>query len=315
MNVWLANSDDRGPLLIFDLPQELVDHIIDHLREDATALTACSLTHRSMRFRAQSHLFRTISVTPQRWTECKKLVEKSPHLGYAVRRLRLTQPVPLLFKFNVQDSRGFAHLTQAQSEEAGGKMEIVPMFPAALKLDLRMLDHAALSVPLLRQACDPTLVQSIRMSICVVPTMACVVEFICSFPRLKKLVVSDLFTKNAYAMKVEANQAIEDPVPTKSCPLIETLRFPSGGTLGEVSSISLTKWLFEQSMHVHLTTLEITVVSRGDAATLSALLQDLGPRLQHLYLGVEQLDADSETPALLLTLPLLIATQLLSANL
>lgn len=131
------------------------------------------------------------------------------------------------------------------------------------------------------------------MHICVVPTMAFVAEFICSFPRLKKLAVSDLFARDTFAMKLAANKVIDGPVPTTFRPLIETLRFPSGCTLGEVSSISLTKWLFEQSMHAHLSALEIVVVCREDAATLSALLQDLGPRLRHLYLGVEQMNEDA----------------------
>ncbi|KAH9935332.1 uncharacterized protein B0H18DRAFT_1114092 [Fomitopsis serialis] len=242
-----TTNNDLLPLP--DLPPELVDHVIDHLRGDAAALTACSLAHSSMRIRAQFHLFRSICVTPARWPEYEILVKKI---------------------------RVASRIRQAPNDED----EIVPMFPAVTKLDLKMVDQTVLSVPLLRQVCDLNTVESIRMHICVVPTMAFVAEFICSFPRLKKLAVSDLFARDTFVMKLAANKAIDGPVPTTFRPLIETLRFPSGCTLGE-------------SMHAHLNTLEIVVVCREDAATLSALLQDLGPRLRHLYLGVEQMNEDA----------------------
>lgn len=40
------------------LPQELIDHIIDDLREDAMSLRSRTLTHSSFLLRSQQHLFR-----------------------------------------------------------------------------------------------------------------------------------------------------------------------------------------------------------------------------------------------------------------
>ncbi|KZT71012.1 hypothetical protein DAEQUDRAFT_756062 [Daedalea quercina L-15889] len=288
MNTPLSLSGDGDvPLSFSNLPAELVDNVIDHLRGDAVALSASSLTHSSMRVRAQFHLFHTICFTPQRWSEYKELVKMSPHLGYAVHHLIITQPVSSLFKLESQDSCSFIELSKPQAERTA------PLFPAVTKLQLTRLDHTALFIPLLRNVCDTHIVESIRMHICVIPTMAYVAEFICSFPRLKKLAISDLFTRDAYAAGRRKETSIEGPVPIAFRPSIEVLRFPSACTLGEVNSISMVKWLFERSMHVHLTTLEIIVARQEDAVVLRMVLHQLGPRLQHLYLGVEQLTEDA----------------------
>ncbi|EPS97757.1 hypothetical protein FOMPIDRAFT_38207 [Fomitopsis schrenkii] len=275
------------------MPQELIDRTIDLLRGDTAALRACSLTHSALRSRAQFHIYHTVHFTPERWTKYDALAKQSPHLGNNVRRLHVEQPVGLLTRSSLQSARAYGYEQFARPRTTRGP----PLFPAATTLELQMLDKTALSPLLLSNVCDLRTIEAIYLRACIVFNMGHVAEFICNFPRLRSLSLCDLFTADDYrpgSTSKDRSYAITASVNTTVPPALEELRFVSNTLiLGAENSISLTKWLFEQGMHARLSTLEISAARRADVATLSACLGQLGPRLQRLYLAIEQQDDDA----------------------
>lgn len=75
------------------LYNELVDMVIDHLHDDKSALTSCSLVSRSWVYSSQFHLFENMhlpSVTTDDGVEAfMRLVDSCPRIGYYVRTLRV----------------------------------------------------------------------------------------------------------------------------------------------------------------------------------------------------------------------------------
>lgn len=285
----------NAPRAFYDMPQELIDRTIDLLRGDTAALRACSLAYRAMRSRAQFHIYHTAHLTPNRWTEYDALATQSPHLGGNVRRLCVTQPVAVLTRSGRQTPHiyGYERFVRPQTTRTP------PLFPAVTTLELKTLDHTALSPLLLGNACDLRTIETIHLRSCVFFTMDHVAGFICNFPRLKSLSICDVFSVDEYKQPSASRVmscVITGPVKTIVRPAIEELRFCSDAfTLGVDSSIGLTKWLFDQGMHGRLSTLEITVTRRVDVAALNVCLYQLGPHLQRLYLTIEQLDNDGES--------------------
>ncbi|KAJ7868835.1 hypothetical protein B0H13DRAFT_2063810 [Mycena leptocephala] len=61
-----------------ELPQELIDAIIDHLSTDSPSLKACSLVRRLWLSRSRSHLFGTCNIDPKNILAFRDLL-RSPH--------------------------------------------------------------------------------------------------------------------------------------------------------------------------------------------------------------------------------------------
>ncbi|RDB17354.1 hypothetical protein Hypma_001999 [Hypsizygus marmoreus] len=77
---------DLGP----GLPQELLDHIIDDLRDDFATLKACSLAFRSLITRSQIHLFATICISSIERCRCfRSVLNLNPTLSHHVRDLEI----------------------------------------------------------------------------------------------------------------------------------------------------------------------------------------------------------------------------------
>ncbi|KAF9018728.1 hypothetical protein BDZ89DRAFT_1073567 [Hymenopellis radicata] len=75
-----------------EFPQELLDEIVDWLRDDPSALIALASTAQCLRHRSQMHLFRELAVSPTTKppSSCLlPLLQTSPHILPYVRRLRL----------------------------------------------------------------------------------------------------------------------------------------------------------------------------------------------------------------------------------
>lgn len=72
------------------LPVELTNAIIDIFRHDRQTLRACALVSQAWRFRAQSHLFRTLEITTRAAVyKLESIIKQSPHIADAVRSLEL----------------------------------------------------------------------------------------------------------------------------------------------------------------------------------------------------------------------------------
>jgi hypothetical protein len=73
-----------------ELAQELVDDIVDHLREDTASLRNCAVLSTSWTYRSQAHLFRSIAV--QGLTHAQQLGDillRSPRIAMHVQELRV----------------------------------------------------------------------------------------------------------------------------------------------------------------------------------------------------------------------------------
>jgi hypothetical protein len=71
------------------LPQELVDYIVDFLHDSEKALQSCALASRACIYRAQAHLFSHIVLADKQtlWVKAQITFQKSPHLIRHIRRL------------------------------------------------------------------------------------------------------------------------------------------------------------------------------------------------------------------------------------
>lgn len=247
-----------------------------------------------MRPRAQFHIYRSVCLTPQRWVQYNELARESPQLATAVRHLRITQSVTALIgrKETGQRVPGYEQFLEPQATQSP------PIFPAVTTLRLDLLDPVALSPSLLSLVCDLRRIETLRMRTCKFTALDYAAELICNFPRLKSLTANDIFTDDTFDLTVEepvTPYSIAGPANTTVRPAIEELRLYPDAFMGEVSSISLTKWVVGQGMHDRLSTLKIAVSRRVEVAVLSECLRRLGPRLQHLYLTLEQFNHDGES--------------------
>lgn len=90
------------PVFRLNLPQELVDGIIDQLQDDVATLKACALTQRSMVYRSQYHIHRDLlldcatPLDPDRYS--------SPNIARLIRKLQLYTPYKSAFDMSEEDS-------------------------------------------------------------------------------------------------------------------------------------------------------------------------------------------------------------------
>ncbi|KAJ7449024.1 hypothetical protein B0H11DRAFT_2289567 [Mycena galericulata] len=72
-----------------DLPQELIDGIIDEIREYPECLRSCALVAHSFLNRSQMHLFAKVELTGASPRGLSDLLLTSPHLALHIRSLTL----------------------------------------------------------------------------------------------------------------------------------------------------------------------------------------------------------------------------------
>jgi hypothetical protein len=78
-----------------DLPQELLDRIVDFLHADRAALRACALAHSSLRAPSQQHLFREFALSnTSSAADVGAFLRAEPALAAAVRVLALRNVAP-----------------------------------------------------------------------------------------------------------------------------------------------------------------------------------------------------------------------------
>lgn len=67
------------PVMFLDMPQELLDRIVDYGGDDAVQMANCALACRSLRLRAQKHIFNDITIlSTERVIQLIKLIQEAP---------------------------------------------------------------------------------------------------------------------------------------------------------------------------------------------------------------------------------------------
>ncbi|KDQ58439.1 hypothetical protein JAAARDRAFT_57368 [Jaapia argillacea MUCL 33604] len=72
------------------LPQEVIDQVIDHLHDDPTALSSCSLTCRAWTPSSQLHIFHSVTLEPTLVQPLSHLLQTSPHIARYIISLKLS---------------------------------------------------------------------------------------------------------------------------------------------------------------------------------------------------------------------------------
>jgi len=129
-----------------DLPQELVDHIIDKLHADKTALKFCSLVASTWTARSHYHLFYEVEILNE--TQRDAWTRLFPHpcasvVADLVRRLHIDQPSILedIAKFSLEQFRNLVHFSlgcmpfhqRTGSELGASAMDNIRLLPTSLR--------------------------------------------------------------------------------------------------------------------------------------------------------------------------------------
>ena len=75
-----------------DLPQEILDQVIDFLHDDKKALAGCSLVAHAWLHPARSHLFHRLRLQPQSFARAAQLLAQKPCIAGYVRELKIEEP-------------------------------------------------------------------------------------------------------------------------------------------------------------------------------------------------------------------------------
>ncbi|KAJ6525917.1 hypothetical protein DFH09DRAFT_1416193 [Mycena vulgaris] len=84
------------------IPQELLNRIIDFLHDSPIDLKACALVSSAFVYEAQSHIFKALSIghfgattsdIDALWSRCQETLHTSPHLVQQIHRLTLSPPL------------------------------------------------------------------------------------------------------------------------------------------------------------------------------------------------------------------------------
>ncbi|KAJ6556502.1 hypothetical protein DFH09DRAFT_564270 [Mycena vulgaris] len=103
------------------IPQELVNHIIDFLHDTPTDLKACALVSHAFLYEAQSHIFKELSIghfgattidVAALWSRCQATLHTSPHLVQHIHRLALSPPLMSIAILSAICTFPFTHLKE-----------------------------------------------------------------------------------------------------------------------------------------------------------------------------------------------------------
>ncbi|KAJ6525930.1 hypothetical protein DFH09DRAFT_1188197 [Mycena vulgaris] len=103
------------------IPEELVNHIIDFFHDTPTDLKACALASRAFVYAAQSHIFNELSIAhygattsdiDDLWSRCQETLHASPHLIQHIHRLAIHPHTISSDTFSAICNFPFTHLTE-----------------------------------------------------------------------------------------------------------------------------------------------------------------------------------------------------------
>ena len=286
------------------LPQELVDHIIDHLHDDPLALRNCARVCRGWLPTSRLHFFAKISLkatsahngpaVPQK--RCKQLYAvliQSPEIIYNIRELEICEGSPLHHHDHHPELSSTTWITTERTLTALFKM----------LTHLQRLDFSATST-LYWKLLPPTF-QTALWTLLSLPTLTYIRLHSWAFPDLFSLasILARCHNLNAFALSSTA-------IFNEGSPLTSSLSIEDGPggvgveaapprtrlevlTLDHVNFGYLDYWLLSLSPHslIDITSLrELRVSHFQDATAIEKLLLTVDGSLEHFHLKPGYLD-------------------------
>ncbi|KAF8149395.1 hypothetical protein B0H34DRAFT_733595 [Crassisporium funariophilum] len=270
------------------LPQELIDHILDHLHDDSVALNNCALVCQAWLPTSRLHLFSKISLkatsphngpaVPQE--RCKRLhalLVRSPEIIYNIRELEICEGSP--HHHHYPDICSTTWVTTERTLTALFKM----------LTHVKRLDFSATStlywkiLPPTFQAALWTLLSLptltyIRLHSWIFPDFASLASILSRCQNLKAFALSSTNISNDSGPELDQTSP-EDAVEKIKSTHLEVL------TLDFVTFGYLEYWLLGHRALVNISSLrELRIAHFHDAAIVEKLLLTVGPSLEHFHL-------------------------------
>lgn len=251
-------------------PQELVDHVIDHLHYDPNSLQHCSTVSKGWTHAAQFHMFQTILIQDgTQLVRFAKLVESCPHLAMHVRTLCLKtyrhymSPISAPYLLNwIRDV----------PQTLSGKLPRV----RALEFQHVQWDILQVDGAFAASLRDFAHVQDLTFKFCKFSRFQDFELLVLSFQGLKRLALDIVSWKND-------RQALTSPSvsPETPRPHLKELR------IGRFCAMStIFDWALRTPARYSLRNLEFRdIVTKEELVQVGRLLKTLGNQVQHLKLG------------------------------
>ncbi|TFK44090.1 hypothetical protein BDQ12DRAFT_672368 [Crucibulum laeve] len=282
-----------GPSSTFYLPQELVDHIIDHLHDDPVSLSHCSLVCHAWLRTSRLHLFAKVNLkagsphTPavvppeDRCRSLYRLLKRSPEIIPHIRELDICEGSPA---HHSPEVRSTTWVTVEWS------------LPPLLKMltHLKRLDFAATSTMHWK-----TLPPGFQEAICTLlarPSLTYIRLHHWSFPDLVSLAKPLSACRNLKALALSSTTVSDDSVPEAEDEIAATPEEQQPDytaqryclevlTLDYVYFGYLEYWLLSHRSTVDVTGLrELRVAHFPDPTVVEKLLLKIGGSLEHFHL-------------------------------
>jgi hypothetical protein len=279
------------------LPQELVDHIIDHLHDDPPALSSCARVCRGWLPTSRHHFFAKISLkatsahngpaVPQE--RCKQLyavLTQSPEITYNIRELEICEGSPHHHHDHHPELSSTTWITTERTLTALFKM----------LTHLQRLDFSATSI-LYWKLLPPTF-QSALWTLLSLPTLTYIRLHSWVFPDLSSLasILARCHNLNAFALSSTniLNEGSNNSPQLRQTSLaieegVEEVRPPRTRlevlTLDYVTFGYLDYWLLSPHSLIDITSLrELRVSHFQDATAIEKLLLTVDGSLEHFHL-------------------------------
>ncbi|GBE81025.1 hypothetical protein BKA93DRAFT_794788 [Sparassis latifolia] len=239
------------------LPAELSDMTIDCLGNDVAALKACCLTCRRWLPRARYLLFKTVVLDAGNCQAFNQLLGTSPYIADLILRLDVS---------NLD--------TMSLLESMGPTADPIPTKSACV----------VTLVPCTAARCFKFL-EELHLVGCTVPNVAAFASLFCYFPCLKTLYVHDLRLSHGGNGDDLADLNGVLPLPRMT---LQSVQFSYAPRVAR----GFIQWLFSKSLHTQIRTLKFPILQHEDVLVANKILEDLGPRLQRLYITLGEGDGD-----------------------
>ena len=242
-----------------DLPAELLDHIVDFLRDDTEALKTCCLTSKSWIPRTRKHLFADVNFDSPTRLQAWKNKFPNPSTSPAC----YTKSLFLSYQWNL------AHL--ADAEEGGW----IPTFSQIEYLMIKIEGWDISLVPF--HGISPVL-KSLSID-CIFPPLSPTSNLICSFPLLEDLSVEihyDSYRDHHFHGQLAASRPSSSPVFTGY------LQLSVSGAMHHIAY-----GLLSLPGGLHFQALILVVRSKEDILSATALVEECSPTLEYLELDCE----------------------------
>ncbi|KAF8575271.1 hypothetical protein K439DRAFT_757703 [Ramaria rubella] len=253
------------------LPQELVDHVIDHLWDDLPSLQAASLTCWSWVEPAQYHIFHHVEARVTSAEPFWMLLKSSPYIGKHVKSLAIYQ-IP-----NISSISLFP-------DEVDGVVH--PLLPGAASV-LRRVENLQIShifFSRLGATAHKTLLQScafirtLSISHAVFQNLDQLVDILVSHPHIESLDISDVsFTDSEHETDLTTTPRI---TYSSSLPQLRNLAICGRG------SEPLMEWLLSRDITLLLASLKVASIQKEGTPLVTQFLTKVCPPLRRLEIGL-----------------------------